>query len=272
MGSSPFARTEQQMASSTTSFSASSGLPVSFPSVTGMTSPQGEYTSPTFGRSHSHRTADGFLDHLFQCELGPPGFVPLCHWHDFSPGRIYVSDVWSLALAQNSRKLPRPLFRASFGRTHNEDGGSLPPGRATRITLVISALDIFRVVKITTLISVKQLIHSNLQVALQNAETLTFCFHVNLFLRFSWAKVRNHKKRVNTQPRSRLPYCRRYRKSGTEINRPAVYGSCHGGYVHPYFYEPFSILEAIRDHITFVVNLFQGCFRSAIDLEFKHID
>ena len=33
-----------------------------------------------------------------------------------------------------------------------------------------------------------------MQVALQNAETLTFCFHVNLFLRLSWAKVRNHKK------------------------------------------------------------------------------
>ena len=67
-------------------------------------------------------------------------------------------------------------------------------GRATRIPLSISALGIFRVVKTTTLISAKQLIRSNLQVALQNAETLTFCFHVNLFLRFSWAKVRNHKK------------------------------------------------------------------------------
>ena len=96
------------------------------------------------------------------------------------------------------QKTPSSTFCASFGRTPNEDGGLLHTGRATRITLVISALDIFRVVKITTLISVKQLIHSNLQVALQNAETLTFCFHVNLFLRFSWAKVRNHKKRVNT--------------------------------------------------------------------------
>ena len=113
---------------------------------------------------------------------------------DISRGRIHVSDVWSLALAQNSRRLPRPLFRASFGRTPNEGGGSLPPGRAVRIPLVISALGIFRVAKTTTLISVKQLIHNNLQVALQNAETLTFCFHVNLFLRFSWAKVRNHKK------------------------------------------------------------------------------
>ena len=120
----------------------------SYPSVTNVTSPQGEYTSPTFDRSHTHRTAEDSLDH----------------------------------------------FCASFGRTPNEGGGSLPPGRAARITLTVSDLGIFRVVKITTLISVKQLIHSNLQVALQNAKTLTFCFHVNLFLRFSWAKVRNHKK------------------------------------------------------------------------------
>lgn len=208
----------------------------------------------------------------FSCKFGPRGFVPLCHYRDISPGRIYVSDVWSLARSQNSRKLPRPLLCASLGRTPNEGDGLLPPGRAARITLTVSDLGIFRVIKTTTLISVKQLTHSNLQVALQNAETLTFCFHVNLFLRFSWAKVRNHKKRVNTQPRSRLPYCRRYRKSGTEINRPTIYGSCHGGYVHPYFHKPFSILEAIRYHITFIVNLFQGCFRSAIDLEFKHID
>ena len=93
----------------------SSGLPVSFPSVTNVTSPQGESTSPTFGRSHSHRTAEDSLDHFFQCELGPPGFVPLCLWRDFSPGRIHVSDVWSLAHSQNSRKLPRPLFSAIFG-------------------------------------------------------------------------------------------------------------------------------------------------------------
>ena len=65
------------------------------------------------------------------------------------------------------QKTPSTTFRASFGRTHNEDGGSLPPGRATRIPLIISALGIFRVAKTTTLISVKQLIHSNLQVALQ---------------------------------------------------------------------------------------------------------
>ena len=37
---------------------------------------------------------------------------------------------------------------------------------ATRIPLTISALGIFRVIKTTTLISVKQLTHSNLQVAL----------------------------------------------------------------------------------------------------------
>lgn len=52
--------------------------------------------------------------------------------------------------------------------------GQLPPGRAARILLTISALGIFRVVKTTTLISVIQLIHSHLQVALQNAETLAF--------------------------------------------------------------------------------------------------
>ena len=68
---------------------------------------------------------------------------------------------------------PSTSFCASFGRTPNEGGGLLPPGRAARITLVISAVGIFRVAKTTTLISVKQLIHSNLQVALQNAETLT---------------------------------------------------------------------------------------------------
>lgn len=39
--------------------------------------------------------------------------------------------------------------------------------------LAISALGIFRVMKTTTLISVKCLIHSNLQIVLQNAETLT---------------------------------------------------------------------------------------------------
>ena len=179
-------------------FARASGLAVSLPSVTVVTSPQGEYTSPTFGRSHALRTAESSLDHLFQRELGPHGFVPLCHYRDFSLARIYVSDVWSLARSQNSRRLPRPLFSASFERTPNEGGGLLPPGRAARISLNISALGIFRVVKTATLISVKQLIHSNLQVARQNAETLTFCFHVNLFMRFSWAKVRNHKKRVNT--------------------------------------------------------------------------
>lgn len=91
-------------------------------------------------------------------------------------------------------KAPSSSFCASLGRTPNEVGGLLPPGCATLILLAISDLGIFRVVKTATLISVKQLIHSNLQVALQNAETLTFCFHVNLFLRFSWAKVRNQQK------------------------------------------------------------------------------
>ena len=95
---------------------------------------------------------------------------------------------------ERQMSLSATSFSASFGRTHNDGGGLLPPGRATRIPLTTSALGIFRVVKTATLISVKQLIHRNLQVALQNAETLTFCFHVNLFLRFSWAKVRNHKK------------------------------------------------------------------------------
>ena len=222
-----------------------------------MTSPEGEYTSPTFGRSHALRTAENSLDHLFararasriltplslawllpgenihlrrlvartlseqqktpsttfSCKLGPPGFVPLCHFVT-SPQGEYTSPTFgrshSHRTAENSLD---HLFCASFGRTPNEGGGLLPPGHAAHIPLIISALGIFRVAKTTTLISVKQLIHSNLQVALQNAETLTFCFHVNLFLRFSWAKVRNHKKRVNTHPRRRLPYCRRYRNS-----------------------------------------------------------
>ena len=175
----------------------------------------------------------------FSASFGPHGFFPLCHWRDCSPGRTYVSDVWSLARSHNDSRLPRPpfarasglpaslpsvtdmtspqgeytsptfgrslshrtaedsldhLFCASFGRTHNEGGGLLPPGRAARISLFISDLGIFRVTKTITLISVKQLIHSHLKVALQNAETLTFCFHVNLFLRFSWAKVRNQQK------------------------------------------------------------------------------
>ena len=107
---------------STSSFRANSDLrESSFPSVTGVTSPRGEYTSPTFDRSHTHRTAESSLDH----------------------------------------------FCASFGRTPNEGGGLLHTGHATRIPLIISALGIFRVIKITTLISVKQLIHSNLQVAPQ---------------------------------------------------------------------------------------------------------
>ena len=37
-------------------FARASGLAVSLSSVTDVTSPQGEFTSPTFGRSHSHRT------------------------------------------------------------------------------------------------------------------------------------------------------------------------------------------------------------------------
>lgn len=41
-------------------------------------------------------------------------------------------------------------------------------GRATRISLTISALDILRVVKTITLILVKYLIYSNLEVALQH--------------------------------------------------------------------------------------------------------
>ena len=62
---------------------------------------------------------------------------------------------------------PSTTFCASFGRTPNEGGGLLHTGRAARITLVINALGIFRVAKTITLISVKQLIHSYLQVAPQ---------------------------------------------------------------------------------------------------------
>lgn len=64
-------------------------------------------------------------------------------------------------------KAPSSSFCASLERTPNEGGGLLPPGHATRIPLAISDLGIFRVAKITTLISVKQLIHSDLQVAPQ---------------------------------------------------------------------------------------------------------
>ena len=63
------------------------------------------------------------------------------------------------------QKTPSTTFCASLGRTPNDGGGLLPPGRAARISLFISDLGIFRVVKITTLISVKQLSLSNLQVA-----------------------------------------------------------------------------------------------------------
>ena len=69
-------------------------------------------------------------------------------------------------------KAPSSSFCASLGRTPNDGGGLLPPGRAARISLFISDLGIFRVTKTATLISVKQLIHSNLHVAPQNAETL----------------------------------------------------------------------------------------------------
>ena len=265
MGSSPFARTERGRGNSHGLFqcelrdSMSPLTPLSLRDI----SPGRIHVSDVWSLALAQK--GGKLPRpLFARASGLAAFIPLCHWRDFSPGRIYVPDVWSLAHSQNSRKLPRPLFSASFGRTHIEDGGSLPPGHATRIPLIISTLGIFRVVKTTTLISVKQLIHSNLQVALQ--------------LRRHWRTFHGQMCRTakSTSKRNRgdayLPYCRRYRKSGTEINRPTIYGSCHGGYVHPDFYEPFSILEAIRYHITFIVNLFQGCFRSAIDLEFKHID
>ena len=136
MGSSPFARTERGRGNSHGLFQCElRASRLSFPSVTIVTSPQGEYTSPTFRRSHALRTAESFLDHLFQCELGPTGFVPLCLWRDFSPGRIYVSDVWSLALAQNSRRLPRPLFsvRASglMASLPSVSGVTSPQGEST---------------------------------------------------------------------------------------------------------------------------------------------
>ena len=50
-----------------------------------------------------------------------------------------------------------------------------PRGRATRISLTISALGIFRVVKIITLISVKCLIRSNLQGASNNIGLVNGC-------------------------------------------------------------------------------------------------
>ena len=51
--------------------------------------------------------------HLFLRELrdSVSPLTPLS-LRDISPGRIYVSDVWSLALAQNGRWIPRrPLLR-----------------------------------------------------------------------------------------------------------------------------------------------------------------
>ena len=108
------------------------------------------------------------------------------------------------------------------------DAYSPDTGRATRILLYINALALFRVTKYTTLKSVKWLLFSNLQVT-QNIgdwnrtwhlvvshpcplvqpcckcrNCCFFCFHVNLFLTFPWAKVQNRWKRVNTQPRRRL--------------------------------------------------------------------
>ena len=168
-----------------------------------MTSPQGEYTSPTFGHSHALRTAEDSLDHFFVRASGLAVSFPSVS-DVTSPQGEYTFPTFGRSHTHRTAESSLDHFCASFGRTPNEGGGSLPPGRAARITLTVSDLGIFRVVKITTLISVKQLIHSHLKVTLQNAETLTFCFHVNLFLRFSWAKVRNYKKRVNTQPRRRL--------------------------------------------------------------------
>ena len=174
-------------------FARASGLQASLPSVTDVTSPQGEYTSPTFGRSRSHRTAEGSLVLFLREPRASRLLSPLSLARHLPRENTRLRRLVARTISEQTED-PSTTFCASFGRTPNEDGGLLPPGRATRITLTISTLGIFRVVKTTTLISVKQLIHSNLQVALQNAETLAFCFHVNLFLRFSWAKVRNHKK------------------------------------------------------------------------------
>ena len=65
-------------------------------------------------------------------------------------------------------------FLCELGRTPSERCGLLPPGRAARISLDIRALGIFRVMKIITLILVKQLIYSNLHVMLQLRRRLPF--------------------------------------------------------------------------------------------------
>ena len=95
------------------------------------------------------------------------------------------------------------------------DAYSPDTGHATRILLYISTLGIFRVAKYTTLKSVKWLLFSDLRVT-QNVgdwnrtwhlvvshpcplvqpcckcrNCCFFCSHVNLFLTFPWAKVRN---------------------------------------------------------------------------------
>ena len=69
---------------------------------------------------------------------------------------------------------------------------------ATRILLDISDLGIFRVVKTTTLISAKQLIHSNLQVALQLRRHLPFVSMLICSWDFHGQKYGTTKKRVNT--------------------------------------------------------------------------
>ena len=130
-----------------------------------MTSPEGEYTSPTFGRSLSHRTAEDSLDQFCASSGLPDSFPSVTSVA--SPRGEYTSPTFDRSHTHRTAESSLDHFCASFGRTPNEGGGLLHTGHATRIPLIISALGIFRVAKTTTLISVKQLIHSNLQVALQ---------------------------------------------------------------------------------------------------------
>ena len=153
---------------STAFFVRASVLAASLPSVTGVTSPQGEFTSPTFGRSHFHRT-DGDDSTASFCARasGLPASLPSVTGGTSSQGEYTSLTFGRSHFHRTADGSLDHFFCASFGRTPNEGGGLLPPGCATLILLAISDLGIFRVVKTATLISVKQLIHNNLQVAAQ---------------------------------------------------------------------------------------------------------
>ena len=115
--------------------------------------------SVTINGSVGYKCICGFGDMLIGSEIPQIGMGPNLH--------LVESGV------SETEMTPRPFLR-ELGRTPSERCGLLPIGRAARISLDIRALGIFRVVKTTTLISVKLLIHSNLQVTLQLRGRLPF--------------------------------------------------------------------------------------------------